>query len=152
MELHAKTRLTAMPRPRQQMTNQLNALKDTLQEHVCKLVFFHSYRPLAVSNWLASLNKHLRLLRVYNEGARGRLNYTRAQLELELDEYALSILEAGVYEWTAASPPYPEVQVTEETRRQCLMLVSRYIDCILDVSKRLTSEDVEALGPSPSLT
>lgn len=142
---------TAMPRPRAQMTDQLNSIKDRVQEHICKLVFFHETRPKVLASWLVSLNKHLRLLRLKNVGDKGRLNYTRQQLIEELDEYPIGVLEAGALEWSEASPPYPLVKVTDKTRKQCLVLLNKCIDCILSDSKSLTLADVEALGPGPEI-
>lgn len=132
---------TAMPRPRGQMTYLLNSLKDTIQEHIMKLVFFREDRPQDVNGWLKSLNKHLVKLRTYNKSAKG-FNYDETQLRYELDEYQIGILDAALIAFEEKG--YPERSFSPTYRKDCLSILDRYIECILsnDENVKLTIKDL----------
>lgn len=125
----------AMPRSRDEMTKLLNGLKDTIREHIIKLVVYSKYRPKDIHNWLLSLNKHLDKLNVYNKG-KGRLNRTKQQLMDELkDEYDDRAIFLALVRFSAEG--YLEVKYEPEFSKKCLQLLETYVDQIVSKELRL---------------
>lgn len=142
-----KLQVTSMPRSRKDMTNKLNSLKDTIQEHITKLVFFRFCRQKDVFSWLSSLNKHLIVLRRCNEGLKGKPNWSKQQLLTDLkDEFSIKRLKDNAVQYnTWEDPIYPKVDVTDKMQHDCFTLLAIYVDCILEKKDWVQVADVNNL-------
>lgn len=126
----------AMGRPREDMTQLVTALQDTVQEHIWKIYAYHKFRPSDANGWLKSLNKHLSKLRTYNiqVGSTSKLNMTEAQL---LEKFLTHLFEERDieqlnYNWKGEG--FPFVTLDDADTKRIQVLAKRYVDLILSKS------------------
>ena len=137
----------AMGRKRTEMSNLLDALDETIQEHIWKLFAYSWDRPQDVTGWLKSLNKHLVKLRRYNSAKEGGLNYDRGQLEDRITETMFGTIgDIEVLKGTWSDMGYPEVRVRDIDHAKLKTLSNRYVDCILQTRGKFYVETEELLN------
>ena len=147
LDMVEQEELNEMGRPRKEMVKLLDALDNTLQEHLWKVFAYHEHRPKSVSAWLRSLNKHLKRLRAYNIQEKGSgFNFEKKTL---YDRYTNQFfglpadIEVLIGNWSDEG--FPVVSVSEKDRQKLIQLSNKYIDLIFQKSGKFDVSDKELL-------
>jgi hypothetical protein len=139
--------LNEMGRPRKEMVKLLDALDDTLQEHLWKVFAYHDSRPKSMSVWLRSLNKHLKRLRIYNIQERGSgFNFKKETLYNRYTNRFFgqsADIEVLIGNWSDEGSP--TVPVSENDQQKLIQLSNKYIDLIFQKSGKFSVTEDELL-------
>lgn len=127
--------ILGMARPRKRFTDYLDASKDSIVEHITKMVMYEHDRPLDKNGWTRTLNKYILRFSGYNVSKKG-LHFSEENLFAELrSEFTVGFVQSFCLE--AEEIGYPPKEVTEADLKKMLVILKQFCHQVFVPNGRL---------------
>ena len=133
MNIYAKTRLQAMPRPRADMVKLIKSNQDVIQEHIWKIAAYGQIMPREVAGWVQTVRKYIPRLRLYNNKAANAFWFTSAELQQFFVNQLFGEGDIKILNYNFSEEGYPllPTQTLPDLTLECQRLGQKFVDSIV---------------------